>query len=79
LNSTPTKVKIKLNVETKSNNNPITPKTMKQSKMMSTKERKTALMTPQNSKRKEEIMNNLIVINSENLETMVMEHKKNIK
>lgn len=52
---------------------------MKQSKLISTKERKAALMTPQSSKAKDEILNNLVVLNSENLETMVMEHKKNMK
>jgi hypothetical protein len=52
--------------------------TSKQSKL-STKERKAALMTPQKSKTSEQILNNIVILNSDSLENMVMEHKKTIK
>lgn len=57
----------------------MTPSINKQSKPISTKERKAMLMTPQRLKPDNDQMGNLVVLNSHNLETMMMEHTKTIK
>ena len=70
--TTPIKMKPKQSMDKKDKAQCVTPLPNKKGKILSTKQRKAALMTPQQPKACDTPIPNLIHLNSQNLEHMVM-------